>query len=78
MSGNEGEYLNDWYGASFGGYADGRAESDPIGPSSGTFRAVRAGQWNYPSSWSTVCYRSWGYMSYPDNAVGFRLARTIP
>ena len=68
MSGNVAEWCNDWYGA----YNSG-SQSNPQGPSSGTYRVFRGGGWyNDPQD----CRVSDGGYSNPDyrsGSLGFRL-----
>jgi len=45
MAGNVLEWVNDWYGD----YSAG-AQTNPQGPSSGSYRVLRGGSWNYYSS----------------------------
>jgi formylglycine-generating enzyme required for sulfatase activity len=69
MSGNVWEWVNDW----FGGYSEG-LQTNPTGPSLGSYRVVRGGGWDFVARICRVSNR--GYSS-PDNrhySLGFRLA----
>ena len=68
MSGNVYEWCGDWYG----NYS-GSSQTDPTGPSSGSYRVIRSGSWdNY--AWG--CRVSSRYNYFPDyhlSRIGFRL-----
>ena len=69
MSGNVREWCLDWTGD----YSD-AAQTDPQGPSSGTFRVLRGGCWSSSAWYCRVTYR---YDGVPEDRVinyGFRLA----
>ena len=78
MSGNVYEWTNDWYSGSYGGYSGGAAQTDPPGPTSGSVRVGRGGNWTDSTSNVRVADR---YYNYPDSAyyfVGGRLSRSNP
>jgi formylglycine-generating enzyme required for sulfatase activity len=71
MLGNVFEWVNDW-GLAYS--TD--AQTDPQGPSGGTFRLIRGGGW---AGTSDHCRASFRYIVFPDctdNNIGFRAART--
>ena len=78
MSGNEREWVNDWYSGSYGGYGDGVAASDPPGPSSGSNRVFRGGSFDSSVTSAWVASRSNDGPSYRYRYVTARLARSIP
>ena len=70
MSGNVPEWCQDWYDSS---YYSNSPQTNPTGPSSGIFRVVRGGRWDFPPEPTTD--RSWGRgPTYDDNLIGLRLA----
>jgi len=70
MSGNVSEWCWDWYGS----YPS-VAQTDPMGASSGSYRVVRGGSWNYSAGGTRSTYRDYCGPNYRDYGVGFRLVR---
>ena len=71
MSGNVWEWCQDRYGSS---YYSSSPQTNPTGPSSGSYRVLRGGGWNYYAGYCRVSHRSG---NYPDNRFshfGLRLA----
>jgi formylglycine-generating enzyme required for sulfatase activity len=70
MSGNVWEWVNDWYG----GYSSG-AQTNPVGPVSGSDRALRGGSWveltYHVGSSSRINFAP----DYGGDGFGFRVAR---
>jgi formylglycine-generating enzyme required for sulfatase activity len=71
MSGNVWEWVNDWYE----GYSSG-AQTNPLGPVSGTYRVLRGGSWYYLTGDVRSSYRNGFTPGNSSYAVGFRVART--
>jgi len=74
-SGNVWEWCWDW----LGDYPE-RAESDPAGLSSGTFRILRGGCWNNSSGYARSAFRFsaspwYSYDMTSGSGLGFRLVR---
>lgn len=73
MSGNVGEWCWDWYG-----YYDSGGQTDPKGPSNGTYRVVRNSGWNSMPCDCRVSERYGSEPHYKNYSRGFRLCRSIP
>ena len=72
MHGNVWEWCLDWYGSSL---SDGE---DPVGSSSGSYRVLRGGSWNYDASDCTSSSRDNSDPSDNSGINGFRISRTLP
>jgi len=73
MAGNVYEWVNDWYGSN---YYSTSPSVNPPGPSSGSYRVWRGGNWSY---YSIECRASYRFGDNPVNSgisIGFRVART--
>jgi formylglycine-generating enzyme required for sulfatase activity len=76
MAGNVSEWVADWYDENY--YRSSPA-SNPGGPASGVYRALRGGAWNFSASTLRSAYRFYNYPTFRDDAfIGFRCARTSP
>lgn len=73
MSGNVWEWCQDW-----GGDYSSSSQTNPTGPSSGSFRVARGGGWNISATYCRTAVRAYNAPSGGDNYMGFRLAHSSP
>ena len=72
MLGNVRERTSDWYDDYPG------AETDPVGPSTGSYRVVRGGHWNNSAGSARAACRGIDGPDDRSSTGGFRLARSLP
>ncbi|HPD29246.1 MAG TPA: formylglycine-generating enzyme family protein [Phycisphaerae bacterium] len=75
MVGNVWEWCNDW---SSGTYYGSSPYSNPTGPSSGTYRVLRGGAWDYDAFHCRVACRYGFGPAYRSFYIGFRLVLDSP
>ena len=72
MSGNVGEWVNDWWDSN---YYSVSPSTNPLGPVSGSYRVLRGGSWRFSTDFVRSSYRSINSPGNTLNNIGFRVAR---
>ncbi|MFQ5399730.1 MAG: bifunctional serine/threonine-protein kinase/formylglycine-generating enzyme family protein [Anaerolineae bacterium] len=75
MAGNVMEWVGDWYDARY--YRD-SADTNPLGPLEGGFKALRGGSWLSPEDELAITTRSYYDPSVARANLGFRCAMSVP
>jgi formylglycine-generating enzyme required for sulfatase activity len=77
MSGNVWEWVWDIYGDTYGNYPSG-AQTNPHGATSGRYRVMRGGSFNYYAYSCRVSQRNYYNANDAYDFIGFRLCRVFP
>ena len=72
MCGNVSEWCYDWYSAT---YYESSPDTDPTGPTSGTWRVLRGGGWLTGLHYGRSAYRGLATPPYRREHIGFRTVR---
>jgi formylglycine-generating enzyme required for sulfatase activity len=75
LIGSVSVWVKDWYAEDF--YQTSPAR-DPQGPSRGSFRVLRGGEWNGKSPNFQASYRGWDEVTYWGPTLGVRCADDVP
>ena len=75
LIGSVSEWVKDWYAEDF--YQTSPAR-DPQGPSRGSFRVLRGGEWNEKTPNFQASYRGWDDVTYWGQTLGMRCAEDVP
>ena len=73
MSGNVWEWASDWFDMGYS--AD--PQTNPVGPSDGTNRVLRGGQWNGNARNVRVTMRNGGLPNFRYDTIGFRVVKNV-
>ena len=73
LSGNAEEWVHDFYAPYIGG-----AETDPVGPATGTDKVIRGGSFDDRARYGRVACRMKQKADIPWIEAGIRLVRTLP
>lgn len=74
LIGRVSEWVKDWYAEDF---YQASSTHDPQGPSRGSFRVLRGGEWNEKSPNLQVSYRGWDDATYWGPTLGVRCAEEV-